>query len=293
MSTATSVDMNLINQLTGKQDENTKAITAQLAALAEQLKTVTANQEALSKENASLKAFQEKTKRIINTPADQVDANDLREVMLSVGISKEEVEKRLAGDDGDADGKGADPRDQQIEDLKKQVTSVAGSVAQNRSQVLRTHFDAKIAAALEGDKAFQAIYKAQVAAGKTKEAEALRSGASRLLERSAMRELNEAATATKGVVDEAMIDSVVPKVTGDLTTLTSAIEASTITGRSPDTGVTEYQVRYPKSKEPVKVPDFKGTEDIGFVETELDKWITDKLGRDIAQSDSETAESKV
>jgi len=134
MSATPSVDMNLINQLTGKQDENTKAITAQLAALAEQLKTVTANQEALSKENASLKAFQEKTKRIINTPADQVDANDLREVMLSVGISKEEVEKRLAGDDGDADGKGADPRETTVTPMVRGPTPATSRSRTSRSR---------------------------------------------------------------------------------------------------------------------------------------------------------------
>lgn len=291
MSTTNTVDTNLIDKLTGKQEEGNKAVLAQLATLAEQLKTVTANQDKLAKENESLKAFQERTKRIINTPADKVDAGDLREVMRAVGIPDAEIDARLAGDEGDAGKEKADPRDTEIKALKEQVTSVATNVAQDRSKQLRTRFDAKITELVDGDKAFKKLYDAQVAAGKTKEATALRDAAIRLVERSAMRELNDAATTTKGVVDEAMIDSVVPKVSNDLTTLTSAIETTTFAGRSPDTGVSEYTARYTK-KEPVKKPEFTGNEDIGTVETNLEAWSADVLGREIAAADN-GAENKV
>lgn len=287
------IDTNLIDKLTGKQDESTEVLSAQLAALTEQMKTLATAQEALTKENKALREFQDRTKRIIETPADKVDQGDLRAVMLAVGIPAEEVEKRLAGEEETPDPKATAKADPRLEELEKKVTSVATNVAQDRSKALRTHFDTKINAALDADKAFQTLYKAQVAAGKTKEAQALRDGAFRLLERSAMRELNEAASANKGVVDEATIDTVVPKVSGDLTTLTSAIEASSIAGRSPDTGVTEYQIRYPKDKPPVELPAYKGNEDIGTVEAGLESWLSDRLGREIAAHDSETAPSKV
>jgi len=288
MSAANNVNKELIDGLVNS-DKGNDAVAAQLKALADQMKALTEKQAALEAENKGLRDFRDHTKKIVDAPADQVDPNALRAVLKGVGLSDAEIDQRLASEEPEPKGKGA-AKDEEFNQLKKKVDDVDNRFAQTRAQVLRERFNQGIEKAVLGDAAFAKIHAKLVADGKTAEAEKLKTTAIRLVENSAMRALNDAHTATKAPVDEATIDSVIPKVSGDLTTLTSAIETTAFAGRSPDTGVNEWQTVF-GSKKPVEEPKFKGTEDIGDVEAGLDAWAADRIGRELLAADTAT-ESK-